>query len=255
MAVRPTPEPGRGTVRTAVVWDGVTQALKTIGSRPGAPDALEVLDLGGGTGGLAVRVAELGHHVCVVDPSPDALASLHRRAVESGVDGRVRGVQGDATDLGDHVGPASADLVLCHGVLELVDDPAEALAAVESVLRPEGVLSVTVAGRLSAVVSRALAGEFERARVLLEARAGDWDVRRDGLRRYSREEIESLLSDHGFVVQQVDAVRVFSDLVPSAHLDGEPGARHALLELERAVAAMPEFGAMASQLHLVVRRR
>ena len=254
MAVRPTPALGRGTVRTAVVWDAITNALATLGARAPAPDALDVLDLGGGTGGLAVRIAELGHRVCVVDPSPDALAALHRRAVDSGVDDRVEGVQGDATDLSDHVAPASADLVLCHGVLEVVDDPAEALHAIERALRPEGVLSVTVAGRLSAVVSRALAGEFERARALLQARAGQWDVRRDGPRRYAREEIESLLSERGFTVHQVEAVRVFCDLVPSAHLDGEPGARHALLELERAVAALPEFGAMASQLHLVARR-
>ena len=45
----------------------------------------DVLDIGGGTGGFAVRVAELGHRVTVVDPSPDALAALDRRAAESGV--------------------------------------------------------------------------------------------------------------------------------------------------------------------------
>ena len=43
----------------------------------------DVLDIGGGTGGFAVRVAELGHRVPVVDPSPDALASLDRRAREA----------------------------------------------------------------------------------------------------------------------------------------------------------------------------
>ncbi|MEZ5095109.1 MAG: hypothetical protein R2731_02675 [Nocardioides sp.] len=37
---------------------------------------------------------ELGHQVLVVDPSPDALAALARRA-ESGVTDRVTGVQGD----------------------------------------------------------------------------------------------------------------------------------------------------------------
>ena len=54
------------------------------------------LDLGGGTGGLAVPLAELGHHVTVVDPSPDALAALARRAGEAGVADRVTAVQGDA---------------------------------------------------------------------------------------------------------------------------------------------------------------
>ena len=36
----------------------------------------DVVDLGGGTGGFAVRLAESGHRVRVVDPSPDALAAL-----------------------------------------------------------------------------------------------------------------------------------------------------------------------------------
>ena len=48
--------------------------------------ACDVLDIGGGTGGFAVRVAELGHRVTVVDPSPDALAALDRRAREGGVE-------------------------------------------------------------------------------------------------------------------------------------------------------------------------
>ena len=41
--------------------------------------SLRVLDLGGGTGGTAVPLAVAGHDVTVVDPSPDALASLRRR--------------------------------------------------------------------------------------------------------------------------------------------------------------------------------
>ncbi|WP_435743900.1 class I SAM-dependent methyltransferase, partial [Nocardioides sp. SYSU DS0663] len=68
----------RGAARTAVVWAALRPVLE------GA--SLDVLDIGGGTGGFAVRVAELGHRVSVVDPSPDALAALGRRADEVGVD-------------------------------------------------------------------------------------------------------------------------------------------------------------------------
>src|ERR1700722_18869492 len=41
--------------------------------------ALEVVDVGAGTGGFAVRLAKLGHHVTVVDPSPDAPPPARRR--------------------------------------------------------------------------------------------------------------------------------------------------------------------------------
>ena len=60
-------------------------------------------------------------------------------------------------------GPASADVVLCHGVLEVVDDPAAALATIRAVLRPGGTLSLLVAQRHAAVVARAMAGHFAQA--------------------------------------------------------------------------------------------
>ncbi len=247
-------EQRRGALRTAVVWDAVSALLA-------GRTALQVVDLGGGTGGLAVRVAALGHHVTVVDPSPDALASLQRRATDDGVAERVRGVQGDASDLLDHVGRSGADVVLCHGVLEVVDEPGEALTTIRAALRPGGSLSVVVAGRLAGVVTRALAGHFDQATQLLDddlsataVASKNWDVRRRGPRRYTREEVVALLERHQLQPSTVHAVRVFADLVPSALVDVEPGAAQALLALERAVADRPEFAALASQLHVVARR-
>ena len=131
----------RAATRTAVVWDSCRRRLDA-----GAPGQT-VVDIGGGTGGFAVRVAELGHRVTVVDPSPDALAALDRRARERHVDDLVTGIQGDLAGVNDLVQPGSADLVLCHGVLGLVDDPADALAVIARVLRPGGALSLLVAQR------------------------------------------------------------------------------------------------------------
>src|SRR5437763_13020537 len=117
----------RTGVRTAVVWDYLTATLDELGQ---AGTTLRILDAGGGSGGFAVPLAELGHHVTVVDPSPDSLAALERRAAETGTSDRVRAVQGDVAGLVDVAAPASVDLVLCHSVLEVVDDPASALDAV-----------------------------------------------------------------------------------------------------------------------------
>src|SRR3954454_16482582 len=47
--------------------------------------APRVLDVGGGSGVWAVPLARAGCLVTVVDPSPNALATLHRRATEAGV--------------------------------------------------------------------------------------------------------------------------------------------------------------------------
>ena len=136
-----------------------------------------MLDIGGGTGGFAVRVAELGARVTVVDPSPDALAALARRAASSPSTSPAH--QGDLSTLLEVTGPDSADLVLCHGVLEVVDDPAAALATLRQVLRPGGVLSLLVAQRHAAVVARAMAGHFAQASTLLDAGPGERDASRE----------------------------------------------------------------------------
>ena len=60
----------RGSVRTAVVWRSVRSLLIDLVDVTGR-DQLDVLDAGGGTGGFAVPLAELGHHVTVVDASTD----------------------------------------------------------------------------------------------------------------------------------------------------------------------------------------
>ncbi|MFC5679030.1 class I SAM-dependent methyltransferase [Aeromicrobium endophyticum] len=238
-----------GPVRSELMWQAVADAVQIAGDG----DLLDVLDLGGGTGGDAVRLAALGHRVTVVDPSPDALASLHRRGVEAGLAVPVTGVLGDSADLLDHVAPASFDLVVCHGVLEHVDDPAEALRPVAAVLRPGGHVSVMVAGRNAAVAARALAGDFATAQTLLGRSASGWDVRTMGARRFVAQEVETLLADLAFVTVRSQGVRVFADLVPSAIVDTEPGARDALLALERVLTGSSEFTGLSAGLHTIAR--
>ncbi|GAB3035708.1 methyltransferase [Nocardioides flavus (ex Wang et al. 2016)] len=238
----------RQSVRAGVVWDGVRRLLEE--SAASGEQRARIVDVGGGTGGFAVPLAELGHTVQVIDPSPDALASLDRRARESGVADRVTGQQGDLDDLPSLV--EEADLVLCHGVLEMVDDPSASLSAIAGVLRPGGHLSLLVAQRHAAVVARAMAGHFQAARELLDGDAAPTGGR--GGRRFTRDEVLDLLGAVGLEAVSVHAVRVFSDLVPGSLLDLEPGATAALVELERAVASRPEYLPLAAQVHVLARR-
>jgi len=240
-SARPSERPSerRSAARTSLVWEALRPALEGAG---------DVLDIGGGTGGFAVRVAELGHRVTVVDPSPDALAALDRRAREQGV--AVSGQQGDLSSLLDVTGPDTVDVVLCHGVLEVVDDPAAALATIRQVLRPGGTLSLLVAQRHAAVVARAMAGHFAQALAMLDDPAAG--AGRSG-RRFTEDELRTLLEDAGFPAASVHGVRVFADLVPGSLLDLEPGATAALVELERAVTDRPEFRPLATQLHVLAR--
>lgn len=245
---RPRPRPSRGLV----VWEILREVLDESAKASGRA-VLDVLDAGGGTGGLAVPLAELGHNVTVVDSSPDALAGLERRAAEAGV--QVRALQGDADGLPGVVGPDSADLVLCHSVLEYVDDPVAAMSSVARTVRQGGAVSVLAANQVAAVLHRALAGHFDDARRLLSSAQGRWGEHDPMPRRFTSGMLAELIENSGLRVGELHGVRVFADLVPSGLIDGDRGTADELLALERAAAMHPVLKDVATQLHALARRR
>ncbi|MEU1279035.1 methyltransferase [Streptomyces sp. NPDC005805] len=248
------PRPSRASLRTAVVWDVLQDAIDRRAKAAGT-EALDVLDTGGGTGNFAVPLARLGHRVTVVDPSPNALFALERRAAEAGVAERVRGVQGDVHGLFDVVDRGGFDAVLCHGVLEYVDDPAEGLRNAVDALRPGGALSLLAAGLGGAVLARALAGHFTEARQALGDPDGRWGAGDPVPRRFTADQLTGLVAGAGAEVSAVHGVRLFADLVPGALVDAEPGALEALLKLEAAAAELAAFHSVAGQLHVLGEKR
>jgi SAM-dependent methyltransferase len=241
---------------------GVLQTVvSTLAAQTGRA-ALDIVDAGGGTGGFAVPLASLGHHVTVVDPSPDSLAAAQRRAAEQNVP--LRAVQGDAADLALVAGKQSADLVLCHSVLEYVDSPQTAMAAIAAVLRPGGAVSVLTASAVAAVIHRALAGRFDEARRLLAGLGRAADGNGDGgpaaeghgqpgacPRRFTLAGVTALIEEAGLRPGAALGVRVFADLVPRVVGDADPGAAKALQGLELAAATHPAFHDFAAQVHVL----
>jgi SAM-dependent methyltransferase len=218
--------------------------------------SLRVVDLGGGTGGLAVPLARLGHHVTVIDPNLDALASLSRRAGDSRVAERILAVQGDAANLLEVHPVADADLVCCHGALEFVDDPASTLRSVAAVLADGGYVSLVAATRMAAVLARALAGQFAQAQRALTSADGRWGPADPLPRRFDAAGITALVEGAGLSVQDLHGVRIFSDLVPATSVDSAAD-RAALLELEQTASHHPDYaflGHIGAALHVLARR-
>ncbi len=221
-------------------------------TRPGS--APRVLDVGGGSGAWAVPLARLGCAVTVVDASPNALAALQRRTRESGVHDLVTPVQGDVDALAEVARPGAADLVLGHGLLEVVDDPARAVAALSGAAAPGAAVSVLVAGRHAAVLSRTLAGRLVEARVLLtdpDGRFGPDDALR---RRLDAATLAALLEGGGLQVEVLQGDGVLEGWVPGAVRDGGPAATRAVVELEELAGQVTALREVAARLHGLARR-
>jgi SAM-dependent methyltransferase len=237
-----------GAARRAVA----AEVARLRAARPGV--APRVVDVGGGSGAWAVPLAGLGCAVTVVDSSPNALAALQRRARDAGVDDLVDAVQGDVDALGDVVAAGSADLVLGHGLLEIVDDPARSVAALTTAADAGAAVSVLTAGRYAAVLSRALAGRLADARALLadpNGRFGPHDALR---RRLDADALRALLEGRGLRVESLQGDGVLEQWIPGATRDGGPSAARAVAELEELAAGTIPLRDVAARLHALARR-
>jgi ubiquinone/menaquinone biosynthesis C-methylase UbiE len=161
-------------------------------SRLAGPAAISVLDIGCGTGFLALRFAELGHTVNGIDLSPRMIERARRKAEHSGhaIDFRV----GDAAAL--EFDDETYDLVVARHVIWMLPHPQQGVAEWLRVLRPEGRL-LLIEGTWADNSARARAGTRPLARAVdavasvVARRAGEGRYRQRSLDlRYRRVEAQ-----------------------------------------------------------------
>jgi ubiquinone/menaquinone biosynthesis C-methylase UbiE len=175
------------SVRTAAeraAWDRILD-LVLAGKGP-----LDALDVGCGTGFLALELAARGHRVTGVDFAPAMIAQARDKAAAQGLP--IRFEEADAEALPFPAG--SFDLVVSRHLLWTLPHPEMAIDEWIRVLRPGGRLAV-IDGKADPAASAAL--PQQNAHNSAEYRAiGD---RLPFLGGRAREEIEALLAAHGFV--------------------------------------------------------
>jgi ubiquinone/menaquinone biosynthesis C-methylase UbiE len=152
-----------------------------------------VLDVGCGTGFLALRFAELGHEVAGVDLAPQMIEQARKKASESGLP--VELAVADATTL--PFPDESFDVVVARHVIWNLPEPQRGLDEWLRVLRPGGLLAL-VEGKwadndaLALAYSRPfsrLAARAVQASAAVAARLLGAQPRRFLLRRYQRIEV------------------------------------------------------------------
>jgi S-adenosylmethionine-dependent methyltransferase len=206
-----------------------------------------VLDVAGGNGVTAVRLAAQGHEVTVLDPAGAMLSTAIETAEAHGVVDRLHVVQAGAQDAPEVFGEHEFDLVLCHNLLHYAESAQErelVLKAIMAPLRPGGLLSVLGPNE-----------DFGPVQAVVRDRAPDLALRElDGVcSEWSSPgtvgEIVASLVALGMDEVVRYGVRCVSDLVPEEDAD-DP----ALEQLELALSDRMPHLLTARYYHLIARR-
>jgi len=221
---------------------------------PQSTRSLLALDIGCATGAIAVRLARLGLHVTLLDESLPMLDFAERAAREAGATERIALKHGNATQFANLFPAASFDVILCHNVLEYIDDPCAALRTAARALRdPSSVISVLVRNQAGEVLKAAiLDGGLAAAENNLTSEWGHESLYGGKVRLFSAGGLQAMLLESSLAVMAERGVRVISDYLPPRVSRTDEYRR--ILELEHKLGKRPEFAAIARYTHCLAHR-
>jgi S-adenosylmethionine-dependent methyltransferase len=219
-----------------------------------AKDSLCALDLGCGTGATAIRLARLGIHVTLLDSSEEMLDIAQRAAREAGVTEKIALRRGDATQLANLFHAGSFDVVLCHNVLEYVQDPDSVLRGAARALRDSSaILSVLVRNQAGEVLKAAIqAGNLAAAEDYLTVEWGRESLYGGRVRLFRSDSLQAMLKAATLAVIAERGVRIIADYLPPQVSRSAEYER--IFELERKLGSRPEFAAVARYTQCMARR-
>ncbi len=221
---------------------------------PQPMESLRALDLGCGTGAVAVRLAKLGLHVTMLDSSLPMLEFAESAAREAGVIDKIELKHGDVVHLANLFPAEFFDVALCHNVLEYVDDAGAVFRAAARLLRgSSAILSVMVRSQAGEVLRAAIRdGDLAAAERDLTAEWGHESLYGGSVRLFTPDSLHAMLTAASLAVTTERGVRVMSDYLPARVSRGDDYER--IFELERKLGVRPEFAAVARYTHCLAHR-
>jgi len=247
-------ESPHGRLRSEIVWQQLSSFMAKSWSPE--PPPLQILDIGCGTGELALRLAGRGHAVTLLDPVKQMLDRAQEKAQELEPAPSVppRFIAGSVEEAPHLTEGKTFDLLLCHTVVEYLPSPESALVPLRSLLNSGGFLSLVALNHWQEPLRHAIRDrKFDEAKRALAGEAladSVFGLPRKGM---VADDLHRDLEATGIDVVAHKGILVFSDYLPPALLE-DPSYLTTLLHLELEAGALSPFKDVARYLHLWGRR-
>lgn len=200
----------------------------------------EILDFGSGEGITANHFAK-NNNVVAIEPSEEILKNRWS-------DFKYCQIQGDMTSL-SQFNDNTFDMIICHNVLEYIEDKKSVLVELHRVLKPNGILSIVKHNRAGRVMQMAvLLDDIEKANDLLDGNNGN--AAKFGTIMYYEDEMISQWVT-GLKYKDSFGIRTFWDLQQNQEKHHLEEWQNKMLQLEMRVSQINEYKQIAFFHHLI----
>lgn len=214
---------------------------KIVWQQLGDIEGKRILDFGSGEGITACHFAK-ENEVTAIEPSEEMLSTAWK-------DYEYIQITGDVSALSVFE-DESFDIVICHNVLEYIDDKAAVIKELTRVLKKDGILSIAKHNRAGRVMQMAvLLDDFDKANALLDGKNSE--ASKFGAIRYYEDE-DILKWEPGLGISETFGIRTFWDLQQNQEKHGDEDWQDKMIQLEMRVAKIPEYRDIAFFHHLLL---
>ncbi len=215
---------------------------KIVWKQLGNIEGKKILDFGSGEGITANHFAEK-NDVTAIEPSEEMLSNAW-------TDYEYTQIVGDISTL-DTFNDETFDIIICHNVLEYIDDKEAVVKALTRVLKKDGVLSIAKHNRAGRVMQMAvLLNDFEKANALLDGE-NSTASKFGAIRYYEDDDIIKWVPE--LTVSDVFGIRTFWDLQQNQEKHGDEDWQDKMIQLEMRVAQIPAYKEIAFFHHIILK--
>lgn len=201
----------------------------------GEIEGKRILDFGSGEGITANYFAEK-NEVIAIEPSQEMLTNAWK-------DYQYTQIMGDVKTF---------DIIICHNVLEYVDNKEEVIKVLTRVLNQNGILSIVKHNRPGRVMQMAvLLDDFEKANAILDGKNST--ASKFGTIRYY-EDNDITKWEPQLTISANFGIRTFWDLQQNQQKHGDEDWQEKMMQLELRVSQMQEYRDIAFFHHLLLEK-
>lgn len=203
-----------------------------------------ILDFGSGEGITADRFAA-SNEVIAIEPSEAMLSNAWK-------DNKYEQIVGDVSSL-SKMSDSSFDMIICHNVLEYIDDKKQVITELSRLLKSGGILSVVKHNRAGRVMQMAvLLDDFDKANSLLDGKDG-FASQFGAIGYYDDDDISKW--DGKLKLIDTFGIRTFWDLQQNQEKHNSEEWQLKMVQLESRVSKIQQYRDIAFFHHLVFAKK